>query len=161
MKRINFVLLTRSDRSNGAQSKVSRARSFGRLILWVCAGLAAVIGRDARGAAITFDLNQADAALAGTPAPYAAVSISTQGTGSASFSVVADGPYSLGEVLFAVNPGVIFLPQPVAQSTGAMSFGDIGVVETTLGAPGTTSIVMTDQFGGFGFGYRSQFGTVK
>jgi hypothetical protein len=161
MKTINFVLLTRSDRSNGAQSKVSRARSFGRLILWVCAGLAAVIGRDARGAAITFDLNQADAALAGTPAPYATVSISTQGTGMASFSVVADGPYSLGEALFAVNPGVIFLPQPVAQSTGAMPFGDIGVVETTLGAPGTTSSVMTDQFGGFGFGYGSQFGTVK
>ena len=60
-----------------------------------------------------------------------------------------------------MNPGVLFLPQPVAQSTGAMPFGDVGVVETTLGKAGTINTVMTDQFGGFGFGYGSQFGTVK
>jgi hypothetical protein len=42
-----------------------------------------------------------------------------------------------------------------------MPFGDIGVQETTVGAAGTIDTVATDQFGGFGFGYGSPFGTVK
>lgn len=119
------------------------------------------IGVECRAAEITFDLNQPDTALAGTATPYATVTISTQGTGTATFTVVAAGPYSLAEVLFEVNPGVFFRAPGVAQSTGALQFGDIGVQETAVGAAGTTATVPTDQFGGFGFGYGSQFGTVK
>jgi hypothetical protein len=137
------------------------AKRLGRMLTWISVALVAGIAVEARAAEITFDLNQADAALAGTPVPYATVTVSTQGTGTATFSVVASGPYSLAEVLFEINPGVFFLAPGIAQSTGAIPFGDIGVQETSVGAAGTIDTITTDQFGGFGFGYGSQFGTVK
>jgi hypothetical protein len=84
------------------------------MLTWISIALVAGIGVEARAAEITFDLNQADSALAGTPTPYATVTVSTQGTGSANFRVVADGPYSLAEVLFQINPGVLFLAPGIA-----------------------------------------------
>lgn len=121
--------------------------------------LAAAPGAEA--ALITFDLNSPDAALQGTTAPYATVTVSTQGTGTANFSVVADGAYSLASVFFQTRPGTFFIAPPKPDVTGGVSFGGFDPTPLVIGGPGIVGLLPTDQFGAFGFGYKSTFGTVK
>ena len=56
---------TRNDQT--AQNIRWHARRVGPAALWLCSMLVPLIATNARAAQITFDLNQADAALTGTP----------------------------------------------------------------------------------------------
>jgi len=110
---------------------------------------------------ITFDLNAPDALLQGTTAPYATVTVSSQGTGTANFSVVADGAYSLTRFLFQTDPGTFFIAQPKADFTGATGGNGFDSTPIAFGKAGASELLPTDQFGGFGFGYEVLFGSVK
>ncbi len=112
-------------------------------------------------ALITFDLNAPDAALQGTAAPYATVTVSTQGTGTATFDVVADGSYSLASIFFQINPNTDFRAPGKATITGGVSFGGFDPTPLDIGGPLNVGLLPTDQFGAFSFGYKSNFGAVK
>jgi hypothetical protein len=112
-------------------------------------------------ALISFDLNAPDAALQGTTPPYATVTVSTQGTGTATFDVVADGPYSLASIFFQISPNTAFLAPGKATITGGVSFGGFDPTPLEIGGPLNVGLLPTDQFGAFSFGYKSNFGTVK
>lgn len=114
-------------------------------------------------ALITFDLNAPDAAFQGMAAPYATVTVSTQGTGTAHFSVVADGPYSINSIFFQIDPATLFQAPGKPVVTGGVAFPGLEMFDPTPLAIGGNGVglIDTDQFGAFGFGYKSSFGTVK
>lgn len=137
-----------------------------RLVLSLAIAAIAVLVTTSRSEAalITFDLNAPDAALQGTTAPYATVTVSTQGTGTANFNVVADGPYSLASIFFQINPNTFFLAPGKADVTGGVTFAGFTGFDPAplvIGGAGNVGLLPTDQFGAFSFGYKSNFGTVK
>jgi hypothetical protein len=134
------------------------------LSLAIVAVAALVTTSRSEAALITFDLNAPDTALQGTTAPYATVTVSTQGTGTATFNVVADGPYSLASIFFQINPNTAFLAPGKADITGGVTFAGFAGFDPApldIGGPLNIGLLPTDQFGAFSFGYKSNFGTVK
>ena len=130
-------------------------------LLAIAAVAALLTASRSEAASITFDLNAADTALKGTTAPYATVTVSTLGTGTATFNVVADGPYALASIFFQINPGTAFLAPGKAEVTGGVSFAGFDPAPLVIGGPLNIGLLPTDQFGAFSFGYKSDFGTVK